>query len=405
MESLTERYDSLQENLLQLYEAGSDKIEDHILYWDIVRHENVLLYYARQKGIGRLGLQPVPTLTVSEYKAKQAIGMSLQLKSLKESEYGKEPWTMQDTSYEIYSAAPKNTFKKGAFTVDVYYDEDQDNYYPYTAWTNIYYQNGDNKWHKVEGQADYEGLFYVTVDGEKIYYVEFNKDAVRFSRNGVWTVKYKKHEISSNSVTSTSGNTDGAARDTEQQQSPRSSTNTVGQEKKRRRQRESSSSPPTKQLRSSTSQSDGDTSSSPVGPRLRRRQRREREQASQRRELRTAGSSYPSPEEVGRRHRLVEGKNHSRLRQLQDEARDPPLILLTGPANTLKCYRNRFKSKYRSLVYATSTVFSWVGEGTERLGQQKMLIAFHTSTERSLFLKSVVLPKGVKYTLGHLDSL
>ena len=408
MESLNERFDALQENLLQLYEAGSDNIDDQILYWDILRQENVLLHFARKKGISRLGLQHVPTLAVSEQKAKQAILMSLQLKSLKNSPFGTERWTMQDTSFEIYNAPPQNTFKKGSFTVDVYYDGDQDNYYPYPAWTHIYYQNGDNIWHKVQGDADYEGLFYVTHDKEKVYYVTFHKDAARFSRTGTWTVKYKNREISSTSVTSTSGTVD-AAGYPEPQQSSKSSPNTVGEKKERRRQRESSSSP-TRRTRSRTSQSDRDSrdpSETSPGDRVwRRRQRREREQAARRRERRiTTGSSYPSPDEVGRRHRLVEGQNLSRLRRLQEEARDPYVLLLKGPANTLKCYRNRCKGKYSSLFLSISTVFSWVGDGVERLGVPRMLIAFKSSTQRQLFLKSVLLPKGTQYSFGNLDSL
>ena len=112
MESLTERFDAVQENLLELYESGSDNIEDQILYWNLMRKEGVLFYYARQKGITRLGLQHVPSLAVSEFKAKQAIMMTLQLESLKNSEYGSEKWTMQDTSLELYNTEPQHTFKK-----------------------------------------------------------------------------------------------------------------------------------------------------------------------------------------------------------------------------------------------------------------------------------------------------
>lgn len=407
MESLNERYDALQENLLQLYEAGSDNIEDQIMLWEIIRQENILLHYARKKGISRVGLQPVPSLTASEQKAKQAIYMSIQLKSLKNSPYGRERWTMQDTSYELFNSPPQNTFKKNAFTVDVYYDDDQDNYFPYTAWTHIYYQNGDDIWHKVEGKADYEGLYYETADFEKIYYVTFDKDAARFSKTGKWTVRYKNREISSTSVTSTSSVADSDTGHPEPQSSWQSA-DSVGQKKERRRERRSSPSPP-RRTRPRTSQSDGDTTPSPAGHRIwRRRHRREREQAAKRRELRvstTTRSSFPTPEEVGRGHRLVERKGQSRLRRLQEEAWDPYVILLKGPANTLKCCRNRYKTKYSNLFCSMSTVFSWVGEGIERLGQPRMLIAFSTSKQRQLFLKTVILPKGTEYSFGNLDSL
>ena len=107
MESLTERFDAVQENLLELFESGSDNIEDQILYWNLMRKEGILLYYARQKGISRLGLQHVPSLAVSEFKAKQAIMMTLQLESLKNSEFGREKWTLQDTSLELYNTEPE----------------------------------------------------------------------------------------------------------------------------------------------------------------------------------------------------------------------------------------------------------------------------------------------------------
>lgn len=401
MESLTERFDALQENQLQLFEAGSENIDDQILLWEIIRQENVLLHYARKKGLSRVGMQPVPSLAASEHKAKQAIFMSLNLKSLKDSAYGNEPWTMQDTSFEIFNSPPQNTFKKGAFTVDVFYDDDRDNYFPYTAWTYIYYQNGDNRWHKVQGKVDFEGLYYITIDNIKTYYVTFDKDAARFSKTGKWTVLYKNRELSSTSVTSTSGH---SSEYPELAQSPGTSTNTVGKKERRRKRYPSSS--PTRSVRPCTSQSDGDSSSTPTRRRLCRR-RGERESAAKRRELRRTptGSSVPSPGAVGTRHRLVEDKGLSRLGRLQKEAWDPYLLLLKGPANSLKCLRFRLKSRYEKLFYSCSTVFSWVGEGTVRIGQPRMLIAFRTSTERQYFLKTVKLPKGTEHSFGNLDSL
>lgn len=405
MESLAERFDALQENLLTLYEAGSSKIEDQILYWDIIRQENVLFYYARKKGLTTVGFQPVPTLTVSENKAKQAIMMSLQLKSLQQSEFGTESWTMQDTSFELFNAEPQNTFKKGAVTVDVFYDDDEDNYYPYTMWSYIYYQNGDGQWHKVKSNVDFEGLFYITDDDEKVYYVTFDKDAARFSRTGKWTVKYKNTILSSTSVTSTSSPA--------WNPTSRASPNTVGQETKqtsKRRQRSSPTSSP-RRTRARAWQSDGDTHSSSSSPgeppkerRRRGREREQRESTAQRRRARESSFGV-APEEVGRRHRFVEGQNLTRLGRLQEEARDPPVLLLKGPANTLKCYRFRSKTKWRGLISRMSTVFSWVGDGPERLGQPRMLFAFESVQQRERFLNIAHLPKGTEYSLGNLSSL
>lgn len=405
MESLAERFDALQENLLTLYEAGSSNIEDQIMYWDIIRQENVLYHYARKRGLTHIGLQPVPTLTVSENKAKQAIMMSLQLKSLQQSEFGKEPWNMQDTSFELFNADPQNTFKKGAMTVDVFYDDDEDNYYPYTMWSYIYYQNGDGLWHKVSSKVDFEGLYYITHDNEKTYYVTFDKDAARFSRTGKWTVKYKNTTISSTSVTSTSSPA--------WNPTSRASPNTVGQQEtqaiKRRRQGSSPTGTP-RRTRSRTWQSDGDTessTSSPGEPSTRRRRggREQGKSATQRRRNNGESSFGVAPEEVGRRHRSVKRQNLTRLGQLQEEARDPPVLLLKGPANTLKCYRYRSMTKWKGLISSMSTVFSWVGEGHERLGQPRMLLAFTDFEQRERFLNIAHLPKGTEYSLGNLSSL
>ncbi|ANG08954.1 E2 [Human papillomavirus 186] len=401
MESLSERFDAVQENLLQHFETGSDNIEDQILYWKLIRQENVLLHYARQKGILRLGLQPVPSLTASEHKAKQAIMMSLQLTSLKESPFGMEPWTMQDTSFELYNSNPQHTFKKGAYTVDVIYDHDEDNYYPYTAWSYIYYQNGDNVWHKVEGKVDYEGLYYDTHDGEKVYYVTFHTDAARFSRTGEWTVKYKNRAISSTSITSTSRPGHSSSRP--------SPDTVVGQTPERHR---SLTPPPSPQRRTRprASSSDGSASSETPGKRVRRGRRRgEGKQTTNRREQRESRrfnrSDFISPEEVGRGHRLVEEKGLSRLGRLQKEARDPPLIVLKGPANTVKCWRFRCRQKYNGLYLRLSTGFSWVGDGSARLGEQRMLIAFTDTNQRQKFLNTVVFPRGTSYCLGQVDCL
>ena len=85
MENLSERFNALQDQLMNIYEAAEHTLETQIAHWTLLRREAVLLYYARQKGITRLGYQPVPTLAVSEAKAKEAIGIMLQLQSLQKS--------------------------------------------------------------------------------------------------------------------------------------------------------------------------------------------------------------------------------------------------------------------------------------------------------------------------------
>lgn len=416
MESLTERFDAVQENLLELYESGSDNIEDQILYWNLMRKEGVLFYYARQKGITRLGLQHVPSLAVSEFKAKQAIMMTLQLESLKNSEYGSEKWTMQDTSLELYNTEPQHTFKKGGQTVNVYYDNNEQNYYPYTLWKYIYYQTDNDQWHKAQSDVDYEGIYYESADNVKHYYVTFDKDAARYSDSGVWTVKYNNRNISSTSITSTGGKSNSSSYPTigEGSNTLAAQTGETSQEGRRGGSRRTSSSTPRGKRRktqiseSSDAASVSETDGEGTPPQLRRRLRRggeQRKQTTDRRRGRRGEPSYPTPEEVGSRHRRPEGTYHSRLRQLQEDARDPPVLIVRGSANTLKCWKNRCRQKHQSLFLMLSTVFSWVAKGPERIGHHRMLVAFTNSRQRQEFLTHVKIPKGTSFAFGNLFGL
>ncbi|AGU62952.1 E2 protein [Mustela putorius papillomavirus 1] len=197
MENLSRRFDVLQEVIMQHYERGSADLKDQISYWELMRRESVMLYFARKKDIPRLGFTTVPALAVSESNAKNAIMLGLQLKSLLASPYGSEPWTMSDTSLELYLCPPKGCFKKSGHSVTVWFDNKADNEFPYTAWGAIYYQNFNDEWKKAEGQCDYDGLFYTDEEGLRHYYVRFGKDAPRFGCTGVWKVNYKNTVISS----------------------------------------------------------------------------------------------------------------------------------------------------------------------------------------------------------------
>ena len=88
MDNLSERFNVLQENLMDIYESGQEDIETQIKHWQLLRQEQVLFYYARKNGVMRVGYQPVPPLATSEAKAKDAIGMVLLLQSLQKSPYG-----------------------------------------------------------------------------------------------------------------------------------------------------------------------------------------------------------------------------------------------------------------------------------------------------------------------------
>lgn len=158
MEWLTDRFNAVQEALLNLIEQGAQDLESQIQYWSYVRKENVMMYYARKEGQTRIGLQPLPMLAVSEYNAKQAIQMVLMLKSLQKSPYASELWTLQDASAELINTPPKNCFKKQPYTVEVYFDNNKNNTYTYINWDFIYYQDSEDRWHRVPGLVDYNGL-------------------------------------------------------------------------------------------------------------------------------------------------------------------------------------------------------------------------------------------------------
>lgn len=202
METLVARLNALQEHQLELYEADSNDIKDQIDHWNTLRKEYVLHHFARKNSMTRLGLQTVMSLQASQEKAKEAIQMVLLLQSLEKTDYGKEPWTLTETSLEMYYCPPKYCFKKRGTTVQVTFDGDPQNTMHYTSWADIYYETDDG-WTKTVGLVDYLGCYYCEA-GARVYYVNFDEEAKRFSKNHEWQVRYKSCVFSSpSSVSST----------------------------------------------------------------------------------------------------------------------------------------------------------------------------------------------------------
>ena len=375
---------------MALIEKESTKLEDHILYWNAVRQEHVLAFYARKEGFTRLGLQPLATTAVSEYRAKEAIHIVLLLKSLLKSEYGTELWTLAEVSAEILNTPPKNCFKKGPFTVTVYFDNDNNNSFPYTCWNYIYYEDENNRWQKTEGQVDANGLFFKEKNGDSTYFTVFQPDAEKYGHTGHWTIKYKNQTISA-SMSSFSRSVPDSSPETPEPTPDTPSTSKVSG--KRHRETEKDSHP-----------------ESPTSSNIELRRRGGKQQRKSTTRVRGRATEYnidsaPSPGEVGTGTRTVPSHGQSRLRRLQEEARDPPLIIVKGSANTLKCWRWRCKNKYGHLFVSCSTVFHWVGDETNKNASARVLLAFSTICERQAFLNTVTLPKGTSYALGNLDSL
>lgn len=402
MEKLSERFDSVQEALLSLYEKGATDLESHVQYWDLVRQENVLMHYARQKGLLRIGMQQLPALAVTENNAKTAIKMKLLLQSLQQSPFGNEPWTLSEVSIELYNTEPKYTFKKQGETVTVLYDESEDKEFPYVSWKHIYYQNDNDEWRKTKGQVDYSGLFYITENGDKIYYVNFEDDAQRYGESGQWLVKYKTQTISA-SVTSSSRRQHLPPSNPALHRPATSATNKTP-EKRRREDGDNNQATPRKRERLGSGSRQRERGSERSEPRPRRGRSGGgptvvEEEADSSTEL-----GVPTPGEVGSRNKSPGGHYPSRVARLQAEAWDPPVVLLKGQQNVLKCFRNRAKQRHhRSFTYM-STVFTWVNLSTEHAGG-RMLIAFDSAAQRQTFLDTVTFPTGTRWALGSLESL
>lgn len=481
MEALNDRFNALQETLLDIYESGKDDIDTQILHWNCLRKEQIVLHYARKHGIRRVGYQHVPPLAVTETKAKEAIGMVLVLESLKKSPYGNESWTLVNTSLETYRTPPSNCFKKGPSNIEVRYDNDPENIMHYTVWDCIYFQNADEQWEKVKGHVDYMGAYYM--DGEhKQYYIHFADDAARYSKTGIWEVRSNEETLFAPVTSSTppggeqgvgvpTSSTDASAspatttsaatttygttredRGQQQQQqkakrrrygrkasSPTGSTTsprkaaqgTRSRSRNRRRKtqgpkhrsgrkrsssdssRSSNSRSSRKRARSPGGGSGRRSSSSTASKRARSRsQTPRRGKSGSRSRSRSKSKSRHSegggvsPSEVGRDLQTVSGRHLGRLEQLLADARDPPIILFKGAANTLKCYRYRERQRLKGFYKWFSTTWSWVGsEDCTRIGRARMIVSFTSYSQRQEFTNRMKIPKGVDWCFGNFDKL
>lgn len=365
MERLHSLLESVQEDLLTLYEKDSDSLDDQIRQWELIRRENAILYAARRQGITRLGMQMVPTLASSETKARHAIEMHMYLLSLKRSPFGDEPWTLQQTTRERFLTAPEYCFKKGGVDVDVVFDNEKANSVRYTAWQDIYYQGAEDEWHKVLGRIEHKGLVYTQIDGLQVYYVDFASEAAIYSQTGTWQVYSNNKPI----LPDTSATRSSA---------PRKS--------------------PARTSRSPTATREKGTPS----PRLGRR----RGQQHRGRQRRSESLRAPSAQEVGQSHQTPSGRASGRLGRLLEEARDPPALLLKGPPNILKCFRYKCKQQYSDLFLYCSTTFQWTSsEGPKRLGTSRVLLVYTSVSQRDKFMSRVRIPTSIESVVLNMDAI
>lgn len=374
MDPLTARLESVQEEIFELIEESSTRLEDQIRFWDLIRKEQAIFYLARKHKITKIGSDAVPAMSVSETRAKQAIQMSMLLTSLNQSAYKNEPWSMQETSRERMLAEPMYRFKKAGKPVDIIFDGNPENSVRETLWGYIYYQDSNDQWQKQPGEVDDKGLFYRDYDNQKMYYVSFKELAAKYSKEGRYKVVLNAKTVA-----------DVVVSDLDNSESPVRTKAPATRRRRRvsggrRRARRASSSHP-----SSTSTS---TSSTPTRSRSRTR--------------RDYSGAAPSPREVGTQHASVTGPSGSRLRRLLQEARDPPAVILSGPANTVKCLRFRCRHRYNECFDKISTTWWWTGDGRTRAGDASMLVSFQSESQRNNFLNTVPVPSSVTVSAASL---
>lgn len=424
-EDLNLRLNSIQNQILDLYEKRSTNLEDHITLWNLIRKENALFYFAKTQGLSRLGIQTLPSRVSSQSSAKDAIRQVLYLQSLKDSRYGGEPWTLQETSKERLTTEPEYCFKKGGMQVDVMFDQDPENVARYTLWTSIYFQDARDRWVKAPGRADHSGLYYVDEEGNRLYYVDFAEEAMKFSSTAYWTVSHNGSLIlpgtsaisAPQPADSTTEETPASTPDSSEvgEPYPTSTVWVAGLEAQGSEAGGQRTSTPRPARPQTPRQGRGGGGGGPgggggrrlfgrpgVSGRVLRRGGGRHSPRSQRVVARPgAAGRAPSAEEVGKSTKTVEGASRSRLERLLKEAVDPPFLGLKGEPNILKCVRYRLKGQHKQYFDKISTTWQWTAANcNNRCGDGRVLVLFKDEEQRAMFLERVKLPQSVKVFAG-----
>ncbi|AHL46427.1 E2 protein [Rupicapra rupicapra papillomavirus 1] len=413
MEKLKARLDELQDEMLSFIEKDSADLQAQIDHWNALRKDYVTQYYAR-KGLLTVGMHPILPMALCKEKAKKAIEMAMVLSSLQQSPFAKEPWTLSDTSQELWNTPPEQCFKKQGSTVRVIFDGEQQNEMQYVNWDRIYYETEDG-WHVATGLVEHKGLYYWR-DSCKKFYVDFATEAAKYGKHGVWEVVYQNVTFSPvDSVSSTTSECVGQ-RDCDRQLRGTEEGERQGESNGRQSQRHS--------------------------PRSGRgRQRQRRRECGELPTCTTAlqrslpdGRQQPAPEEVQERPLPDEPYRQGQGRQVeaQEEAQrgrfgprpeglgvqrrqrrlpahlpshpgsDIPLLFLHGPANSLKCHRYRVLRNYSDLCMNISKCWSWVrGDSSD----SRVTVAFQSTSQRQEFLQLVPFPPNITYTWGRISGL
>ena len=368
MDTLAKRLDACQDKMLELYETDSDKLQDQITHWHLMRVECALLYKARECGYTHIGHQVVPPLSVTKEKARRAIEVHVALQQLQDSAYGHEPWTLRDTSREMWDTVPKRCWKKKGVTVEVRYDGDETKAMCYVQWKEIIVQNiSDDQWVKVAGYVSHEGLYYVH-ENETKFYVKFSEDAYVYGETGEWEVYVGGKMIHGHAF------------------DPVSSTREV---------------PATGPIYTTT----GAPTQAPLGAEEGPPQKRQRREGVQQQR---PESQPPSTQTT---HHNQSGLSTDKSRDC-DSTRPhtvwhtsgvdcAPVIHLRGDPNRLKCFRYRLQTCKSTLFTRITSTWRW---SCEPENQSAFVTIWYTNDQqRSDFLCSVNIPHGMQVILGYMS--
>uniref|UniRef100_A0AAU7E3D6 Regulatory protein E2 n=1 Tax=Rousettus bat papillomavirus TaxID=3141903 RepID=A0AAU7E3D6_9PAPI len=391
MESLRDRLDVLQEAILGHVERQSNKIKDHVLYWALVRKECSLMYYARGKGIKNLGYYPLPVLSVSQERARQAQKVHLATQTLAKSRYRDEVWTLADLSLENFQCAPQDCFKKGGKQVEVVYDGDENNAFYYTLWDSIYVQAEDTTWYKRRGEVDKLGLFFMWA-GEKRYYVKFEVDASTFSASSAYVVKTPDGELMSFVPVSSSTPDTGGHSERDFEEVPRKRRKTAAH----LRSGDRGPRGPIAGASAGRGPRGGESEPDSAAPAPSQTQG----------EGAAEGSSGRLPSSLRPSAGQAAGRSGDTDRAYQAAPIIDPCIIIVGPANPLKCLRYRLQHQHFTHYKRITTTFQWLEAGhTERQDHAQIILRFVDRTQREEFLKRGALSDNVRYFLGDMPFL
>uniref|UniRef100_A0AAU7E2J7 Protein E8^E2C n=1 Tax=Eidolon bat papillomavirus TaxID=3141875 RepID=A0AAU7E2J7_9PAPI len=331
--------------------------------------------------------------------------------SLAKSKYADEVWTLQDLSLENLHCAPTNCFKKGAQQVEVVYDGEESNSMLYTRWEHIYVQDDDETWYRRTGKVDRKGIYYDWA-GEKVYYVDFEPDMLKYSSRQMYVVRTSDGELSSfvpvsSSTPRSRGQTEGDSGPIPKRRRLHS-PDPGGQEEQRQRQQQG------QEQRQGQGQGQGQEAEV---PRPVRRPVCGEPTGGDRSPRRGGGPTGPAPDAPaqrvgGRPDRLAEERirrsprpaadqGGRRFRSLQASAVTAPVIVVRGGANSLKCIRYRLHHQHHRHFKTISTTFHWLNAGhTDRAGHAEIIIRFVSEEQRLTFLETGGLPEKVDAILG-----